>query len=137
MSAVLAIWSSGASPRPISHRPATASTMSSTAPVTSSTSSRPRISLPTALLGRAITSTLGFGGRVPLLCDASLALTSRQMAVRGGWPGREMLNSWPMGLARRKARKDPEPATLFSTCSTSEVAADGPDSVTTWRVTVS
>ena len=84
MSAVLAIRSSGARPRLISQRPPTASRASRIAPVISSAATSPRTSLPTALLGRAISSTLVPGGTRSSLCAASRAEIARQIAVSGG-----------------------------------------------------
>ncbi len=81
--AVLAIWLSGARPRPISQRPLTASSRISAPPVISSAMMIPPTWAPTAPTGRATTST----ARVPPLARARISrATARSLGpavVRG------------------------------------------------------
>ena len=95
MSAVLAILSSGARPRPISQRPPSASSASRAAPVISSARTRPRTSLPTALSGLATTMALMLAGRTSPIVAGRRLSTNRTVAPTAGPPlGSVMVKTW-------------------------------------------
>ncbi|HEY7262495.1 MAG TPA: hypothetical protein VH589_13550 [Trebonia sp.] len=91
LSAALAIRSSGASPRPISQLPQTASRASSTPPVISSANTRPRTWL--ALAGRPMRMTAVPGGSRPAW--RAVMTTGRQTARSAGLPCSARSNGWP------------------------------------------
>ena len=107
MSAVLAIRSSGARPRPISQLPQTASRASSTPPVISSASTRPRTWLPTSLTGRPTRTMAGPSGATR--AAARVTVTGRQATRSAGSPcgarsnGSSLAASPPMYASTRPA----------------------------------